>query len=191
MTYQVRDRRHHAQPVKRNRKERQSALVFRVEPLCHRGEKIEGLEDCYVEGEIEQWTIVSVPVTTSRRMQEEMKNTLQMRWNKPILIISHNTTFLRAIKLSPNEAAKVIKHGEDYAESYANALSGQTEQESVGGDSDVEGDGSGPGAGEHGGGNSGEESGPDTNLSGAERDPDKESRQKRPAGSPSDSGRFA
>lgn len=106
--------------------------MYRVEHLLADHAQVEGQDSCFVEGELDHWLVVSVPVTTSRRTQDEIKNVLQTRMNKPVMIISHNTSFMRAVRLSPKEAAKVIKDGEDHGEAYANAIGEPTPVESDG-----------------------------------------------------------
>jgi hypothetical protein len=149
-----------------------------VEHLFPDGNPIDGLEECYVEGDLEEYKVVSVPVTTTQRMQEEIKQTIQGRLNVPVMIISHNTAFLKAVKLSPNEAAKVIKKGEDYAEAYTLALEDyQTAKRGVGINVDVEGNGGGSGVGFDGSRGPGKSTGREGAVSGTERDTDKEGGQ--------------
>jgi len=94
-------------------------LVYRLEPLITKpndrlGFVVEG-EVHHIEGELNNYVVVSVPETTSYAQAERIKAEATRLTEKPCCVISHNVTLLRAVKLAPNEAAKVIKHGEDYA----------------------------------------------------------------------------
>lgn len=144
-------------PIRRNREERRSASVYRVESLFGEEDsqtlRIDG-EVHHIEGEIDSWLVHSVPETTSDRAAAEIKNLLQLATNRPVLIITHNTQFMRAVKLSASEAAKVIKRAEDAIQE---AL---TEQEEADVTPDVRinpSDGGGSGSDESGDSNSGTE----------------------------------
>lgn len=172
--YRVTDKRHHAEPKdhpsavrKRNRKERRSAVVYRVEHLLHDSTPVPDLPDCYVEGELDAWIVVSVPSTTTQATMDKMKETLQYNMNKPVLIVSHNTSFMKAVRLSPSETAKHIKLGEDYGEAQASAAQEFTSaatEESLGGSGDVDGDGGGPGVGVDGSSDTGEDAGEQSDM---------------------------
>jgi len=162
--------------------------VYRVEHLTSEGKPIEGMEECFIEGELDGWLVVSVPETTSLRTSQRMKDVLQLKMRKPVMIITHNTAFMKAIRLKPNEAAKVIKHGEDHAEAYADAVAtyGATPEE-LGLLPDVGGDGSGSGDGFNGGGDSAEVAKSEADMSGYERSSDEEGGEEGPAGPEGDS----
>jgi hypothetical protein len=101
-------------------------------------------EKHHIEGKLEDYIVVSVPETTSYEMAEDIKNRVMAVVKRPVCVISHNVSVLRAVKLTPKEAAEVIKKGEDYAEQ-------QLAQAQHAGD----GDGSGPGLRVVGSGDSG------------------------------------
>jgi hypothetical protein len=69
-----------------------------------------------VEGELDGRLVVSVPVTTSIERIRNIHDQLEVEFNKPVCVITHNMEFLVAKKLPPKEAAEVIKRIEDYAE---------------------------------------------------------------------------
>ena len=105
-------------PVRRNRKERKGANVYRVESLYgasdHQLLKLEG-EEHFLEGEIDQWLIISVPETIRVEVAAQYKQQLQIATGRPVMIITHNVQFVKLNRLSPSEAAKVIKRAEDNA----------------------------------------------------------------------------
>lgn len=74
-------------------------------------------EGHFVEGSIGQYVIVSVPPTTTVRAAEEVKARVMQLTKKPVCVITHNVSLLRAVRLTASEAAAVIKRGEDYARS--------------------------------------------------------------------------
>ncbi len=69
----------------------------------------------FIEGEVDQWLVVSVPETTRVDTADKIKNNLQAALNRPVLVITHNVQFMRTVKLSPKAAAAVIKRAEDRA----------------------------------------------------------------------------
>jgi hypothetical protein len=133
------------------------------------------MEGHFIEGEIEAWTIVSVPVTTSLNQMHCIQKILQARFQKPVLIIAHNTSFLKAVRLSPKEAARVIKYGEDHAEARTKAVEAYpAQQEGVGGGADSDGDGDRSGVCVDGSSSAGETDGAETELPVCGSDSDEE-----------------
>ena len=63
---------------------------------------------------------------------------MQVATNRPVLIITHNTKFMRAVKLSASEAAKVIKRVENVIQK-AFTDQEKVEPTDVGGDTSVRG----------------------------------------------------
>ena len=92
--------------------------MYRLEPLLKvvdvLGFAVQG-EVHHIEGELDNYVVVSVPETTSYAQAERIKVEATRLTEKPCCVISHNVNFMRAVRLSPKEAAKVIKAGEDYA----------------------------------------------------------------------------
>lgn len=111
------------------------------------------MDNVFVEGGLDEWLIVSVPVTTSRRSQKEIKDVLQAKLNQGVLVISNNTFFMKATRLSPSETSKLIREGETRAASHTD----NSGKEGLGGDGESGGDGGGPGVGRDGGGHLDEE----------------------------------
>lgn len=58
---------------------------------------------------MENVTIVSVPITISVAMMQRLKESLQEELGKDVLVIAHNTQFMKVIRLNPNDTAKVVK----------------------------------------------------------------------------------
>ena len=113
--------------VKRNRQERKNAQIYRLESLLSKvdtlGFAVEG-EVHHIEGAIDQYVVVSVPETTSYAQAERIKTEAIRLTGKPACVVSHNVTFLRAVKLSPKEAAEVVKQGENHAARVENSIRG-------------------------------------------------------------------
>ena len=103
---------------KRGRKERRRVSAYRLIPLFDGETRKEWPDSPHwvVEGELEDHTIVSVPVTTSMESIRRIHDQLQSEFGKPVCVITHNMEFLAAKKLPPKEAADVIKRIEDYGE---------------------------------------------------------------------------
>jgi len=133
---------HPESPLKRNRRERQSAEVYRLENLFVDEERKRlGLDEGnYIEGNLAGYVVVSVPETTTYAMAEEIKQKAMVMLKQPVTVITHNIAFLKATKLTPKEAAKIIKDGEDYAEQLqkedAHRRDGDRSGPSVDGDGD-------------------------------------------------------
>lgn len=116
--------------------------MYRLENYLQKADEdeimIEG-EVHYIEGCLDNYVIISVPETTSQASAEKIKQEAIKLLNKPVCVITHNIAFVKAVKLSPKEAAAVIKRGEDYAEKASkidNALSANNPDESGNSDGD-------------------------------------------------------
>ena len=90
--------------------------MYKIEFLLKDHSILPEAEQCYLEGEIEDCLVLSVPITTSRKTQGEICGELGKKFNKHVVVISHNMAFMKAVKLPAKEAAKIIKECEDYAE---------------------------------------------------------------------------
>lgn len=100
---------------KRNRKQRQSTTMYRVDSLVRnepQSKLVEG-QSCAIEGEIGDYVIVSVPPTISYQAAKVLEDNLQKELDKPVMILTHNVQFLKATKLAANEAAAILKEVED------------------------------------------------------------------------------
>jgi len=134
--------------------------VYRVEKLFREKDSEElrlNEEVHYIEGEIDDWLVASVPETTSAASAKMTQDRIQAATNRPVLIITHNIEFMRAVKLTPAEAAKVIGRAEKDIEAQ-NARDQATldelerEERESERDEDGEGDGDSPGVCEEDGG---------------------------------------
>lgn len=109
-----------ATQLKRNRQERRAASVYRVEPLFDGpGEKLllNDVSPYIIEGELDgqfgEFLIVSVPESTPVATAEAIKAEVLKATGKRVMVIAHNTLFMRAVKLSSSEGADVIKRVEE------------------------------------------------------------------------------
>jgi cobalamin biosynthesis Mg chelatase CobN len=152
----------------------------------------------YLEGELENRVILSVPEDTSRAAVERIQKSAQALLGKPCLVTTHNVEFMRVRKLSAAEAAQVIKRGEEQTAAALKRLEAEVAAET---NTKVENtdatmrDGSGPRDGVHGdsGDNdAGTSAAPtQTGVGKAEVSPDGEGQQKGVAGDPDDGRRPA
>lgn len=69
-------------------------------------------EDYSVQGELDDYIIVSVPTTTSQNAAESLRKRLTEAVQRPVILVTHNIHFLRARKMSSAEARKTIKRAE-------------------------------------------------------------------------------
>ena len=72
-------------------------------------------QDHYIEGKLGQYVVVSVPESCNMVRAEEIKEKIMALVKKPVVVMSHNITLLKAVKLSASEAAEVIRNGEEHA----------------------------------------------------------------------------
>jgi hypothetical protein len=105
----------------RNRQQRRRATVYRLEPMFQPDRRKPLLAtgpEHHIEGELSGYLIVSVPPTASHescgQLQEQLGAALG-RPEKNIVIVTHNIEFLRVRKLTPAEAAKLIRDVEERA----------------------------------------------------------------------------
>lgn len=147
----------------------------------------------YLEGELENRVILSVPEDTSRAAVERIQKSAQALLGKPCLVTTHNVEFMRVRKLSPADAAQVIKRGEEQTEAAIKRMTAENANLEAA-DATIR-DGSGPRDGVHGdsGDNdAGTSAAPtQTGVGKAEVSPDGEGQQKGVAGDPDDGRRPA
>ena len=89
----------------------------RLTPILEKFDsEVLGIEktDHYIEGVLDQYVIVSVPECTNMARAEEIKAQVMTLVKKPVVVISHNISLLKAVKLSASEAANAIRQGEEY-----------------------------------------------------------------------------
>jgi hypothetical protein len=99
----------------RNRKQRKDARVYRLDHFFRTGEGGDLLIDSaphYVEGEIGDRAILSVPESTSQLQAQRLQEAAEEALGKKVLVVTHNVEFMRARRLSPDEAAKIIATAE-------------------------------------------------------------------------------
>jgi hypothetical protein len=104
---------------KRNRNERRRAEVYRLEPLLDRDDPdilAMHAPDHHIEGTFGEYVVVSVPESCNMARAEEIKAQVMAMVKRPVVVMSHNITLLKATKLSSSEAAECIRKGEQYAE---------------------------------------------------------------------------
>ena len=99
--------------------------MFRLDRLLSDGgEDLKFADEIHhIGGVIDGWTVLSVPETTSEaeaaRVSELIKITMQ---TQKVLVVTHNTSFLKLTKVKPKDAAKIIKAAEDNMAAQHNAL---------------------------------------------------------------------
>jgi hypothetical protein len=115
----------------------------------------------YIEGELGQRLVISIPETETAETAEGIQQAAEAEFKKPVLMITHNITFMKAVRLSPNETAAVIKRSEENDEQVTREIE-ERHRESYEREvqqSDHQDSGSGPGVCEDGGGGAGTEGG--------------------------------
>lgn len=122
---------------KRNRKERLAAVVYRVEHLFQPRDSDDAQFSIgqvhHIEGELDDRLIVSVPEITSEAAAAKLQGRLEADYNQPVMVVTHNISLMRAVRLPPKQAAEIIKNAEDAI---------QRELERLGEGGDADGDGS-------------------------------------------------
>ncbi len=103
---------------RRSRKERRGTEVYRLEPLFDEEsrEELSNPDWGHIEGSLDGYVIVSVPLYASRAFVQEMRSGLIGDLKRPVIVITHNVKFLKSTKLSSSEAAQVFKEVDDYGE---------------------------------------------------------------------------
>lgn len=99
--------------LKRNRAERRDAVLYKLVSIF-REESADTLvvddTEHYIEGELEDRIIISVPEATSQATVEKIQEVATQAFNgRPVLVVTHNVEFMRPDRLSRKEAAEVIK----------------------------------------------------------------------------------
>lgn len=105
--------------MKRNRKERRHAEVYRLEPLLDRDDPNileQHAPDHMIEGTFGEYVIVSVPESCNMLRAKDIQNQVTALVHRPVVVMSHNISLLKATKLSASEAAECIRKSEKYAE---------------------------------------------------------------------------
>lgn len=70
-------------------------------------------QECAIEGEIGDYTLVSVPPTISHQAAKVLEENLKSELGKPVMIFTHNVQFLRVTKMTPKDVNKVLKEVEE------------------------------------------------------------------------------
>lgn len=90
------------------KRKRENAL-YALTPLLRNGEVLEEAPVFTLRGSIDQYRIVSVPETTSAATVREMGKELQRILKKPVIVVTHNTEFLKVKRITGKEASKIMK----------------------------------------------------------------------------------
>ena len=96
--------------------------MYRLVPLGLKNEEspddspLHKSPDHFLEGELEECVIVSVPETSSRAYAADLRNRLEADLQRLVVVVTHNIAFLTAEKLAPLDAARVVKRIEDVQE---------------------------------------------------------------------------
>lgn len=101
---------------RKNRKRKKASGVYRMEPLYQDADKSElvvGENTYYIDGKLGEFLIVSVPETTTQASAADLEQELAKVAKKPVLVISHNMTFLRATLLSRKELAELMRNAKE------------------------------------------------------------------------------
>ena len=91
--------------------------MYRLVPLLDKVDpEITSVKDesYFVEGSFEDYIIVSVPESTNLLRAEEIKAKVAGLFNKPVIVLTHNISLLKATKLTASEANLVIKESDYY-----------------------------------------------------------------------------
>jgi hypothetical protein len=85
--------------------------VYRFTPLFRDQEKktLEARPDTFVEGEIGDYLIVSVPETLTTASAKMVRDQAMEAFKRPVMIITHNVEFVRVEKLSTAEATRLLR----------------------------------------------------------------------------------
>lgn len=132
--------------------------MYRLEPLLDHDD-LDVLAACapehHIEGTFAQYVVVSVPESCNMARAEEIKEQVMALVGRPVVVMSHNISLLKAVKLSASEAAECIRRGEEYAEAMQARASALTDEPKVAYDpngglsqADAGGDAGGDGGGD-------------------------------------------
>ena len=96
-----------------DRKRKRASGVYRLEPMFHDSEKkavtVKDGKTFYIDGRIGDGLILSVPETTTRASALELEQSVGEIVKKPVLVVTHNMSFLRATLLTADERAELSK----------------------------------------------------------------------------------
>lgn len=98
--------------LRRNRKRRRASGIYKLEPLFRDPDKKTlVVEDAthYIEGRVGEHLVVSVPETTTRASAMELESAFAELAKKPVLVVTHNITFLRATLLTSKEELELVE----------------------------------------------------------------------------------
>jgi len=70
-----------------------------------------------------------VPPSTTYAAAKILRDELTTALKKPVLLVTHNTTFMKAEKLKPKDAAQVVKEFEGAAEPLVKIVGGDDDAE--------------------------------------------------------------
>ena len=93
--------------------------MYRLTPLLDRNDPdllAISAPEHHIEGTFGQYVVVSVPESCNMARAEEIKEQVMALVKRPVVVMSHNISLLKATKLSASEAAECIRKGEEYAE---------------------------------------------------------------------------
>lgn len=66
----------------------------------------------YIDGELEDCLLISVPLSTTVRAAQQLREQVEAATKRTVLIYTHNVEFLKVTKLSPREGAALLKQVE-------------------------------------------------------------------------------
>jgi hypothetical protein len=100
---------------KRNRKQRYDADVYRLEHLLKDGTPcpVSEEQNHFIEGGIDGVMVLSVPTNTPAKVAANVQEMVSKKFNQDVLIVTHNIGFLKATKISPKEAAELVKMAQE------------------------------------------------------------------------------
>jgi len=78
-------------------------------------------ETLYIEGELEQWLVATVPPSTSESMAKTIENKLMEATDRPVLVLTDNIDLLVSKRISPRKAAEIMKEIREYASKEADS----------------------------------------------------------------------
>jgi hypothetical protein len=97
---------------RRNRKQRRASGVYKLEALFHDAERdalVVKDNTYYIDGRLSDYLVVSVPESTTRASAINLEHELSKLAKKPVLIVTHNMSFLRATLLTAKEKAELTE----------------------------------------------------------------------------------
>lgn len=62
-----------------------------------------------VEGDLDGYLVLSVPESTTVAGAQRLQQDLEAELGRKVLLVTHNLQFMRMVRLSPSEAAAVIR----------------------------------------------------------------------------------